>query len=105
MIGANKAESVLLALIDVIVDRLADILEHAGGEIETISHAIFDQDRSERPLASGDFKEVLRALGRKQQVAYAFAGERADRAADHIAAPVFGRETFALQLLLHAIRI
>jgi len=68
MIGANKAENVLLALIDVIVDRLADILEHAGGEIETISHAIFDQEHSERPLASGDFKEVLRALGRKHDL-------------------------------------
>jgi magnesium transporter len=68
MIGANKAESVLMALLDVIIDRLADILERVSSEIEIISQRIFDPDGDERPITSGDFQRVLRSLGRRQDL-------------------------------------
>ena len=68
MIGANKAENVLMALLDVIVDRAADILERAGAEIEITSQEIFDPDNIGHPIGSRDFREVLRALGRKHDM-------------------------------------
>ena len=68
MIGANKAESALMALIDVIIDRLADILERAGSEIEGISREIFDTTRGNQPITSQDFGKILRALGRKHDL-------------------------------------
>ena len=68
MIGANKAESALMALLDVIIDRLADILERAGSEIEGISREIFDTTRGNQPITSQDFGKILRALGRKHDL-------------------------------------
>jgi len=38
-----------MALLDVIIDRLADILERAGSEIEGISREIFDTTRGNQP--------------------------------------------------------
>jgi len=68
MIGANKAENALMALLDVIIDRLADILERAGSEVEGISHEIFDSTRGNQPISSRDFQKILRALGRKHDL-------------------------------------
>ena len=68
MTGANKAENALMALIDVIIDRLADILERAGSEIEAISREIFDTTRGNEPITSRDFQKILRALGRKHDL-------------------------------------
>jgi len=61
MVAAPKAEGVLNALLDVIVDRMADVLERVGAEVEGISHEIF----SANPPGSGrrDFQGVLRRLG------------------------------------------
>jgi magnesium transporter len=67
-VPATKAENVLLDLLDVIVDRLADIQERASVEIEGISNEIFDPDSSEHPITSREFQDVLRALGRKHNL-------------------------------------
>jgi magnesium transporter len=67
-VGATKAELVLMDLLDVIVDRLADIQERASVEIEGISREIFDPDNSEHPITSREFQDVLRALGRKHDL-------------------------------------
>ncbi len=67
-VAATKAENVLLDLLDVIVDRLADIQERASTEIEGISHEIFDPDNSQHPITSREFQDVLRALGRKHDL-------------------------------------
>ncbi|HEX3808363.1 MAG TPA: magnesium transporter CorA family protein [Rhizomicrobium sp.] len=66
-IAVNKAESVLLGLIDVIIDRMADVLERAASEVETISLEIFDPKGSTAPN-SRDFQEILRKLGRKHDL-------------------------------------
>jgi magnesium transporter len=67
-VPATKAENVLLDLLDVIVDRLADIQERASTEIEGISREIFDPDNSQHPITSREFQDVLRALGRKHDL-------------------------------------
>jgi magnesium transporter len=63
----GRAEMILMSLLDVIIDRMADILERAGAEIETISREIFRPDHAE-PLQSKDFQNVLRRLGRKHDL-------------------------------------
>jgi magnesium transporter len=58
----TSGAQVLLGLLDAIVDRTADILEHAAAEVETASRAIFRQPRS------GGFEPILTQLGRSQVV-------------------------------------
>jgi len=62
-----RADMVLMALLDVIVDRMADVLERAGAEIELISKDIFQPSNSST-LQSRDFQNVLRRLGRKHDL-------------------------------------
>lgn len=68
IIGGTKPGNVLTALLDTIIDRLADILERVSSEIEIISQRIFDPEGEERPITSGDFQRVLRSLGRRQDL-------------------------------------
>ena len=53
-------ETVMMDLIDAVIDRSADILERVGAEVDRISHSIFEPD-----IQTPDYKEVLKALGRK----------------------------------------
>lgn len=62
--GCEGGESVLVALMDVIVDRLADVLERAGRDIERISRDIFQTPDGSRGK-SRDFQSILEDLGRK----------------------------------------
>lgn len=62
--GCETGEGVLLALLEAIVDRLADILERAGREIDVISQNIF-QHKGAKPSKSRDFQQVLVSIGRK----------------------------------------
>ena len=51
-----------LGLIDAIVDRMADVLERTGAEVEANSREIFKQPRA------GGFEPILTRLGRAQNV-------------------------------------
>lgn len=62
--GCGTGEGVLVALLEAIVDRLADILERAGREIDGISRNIF-QHKGANPSKSRDFQKVLESIGRK----------------------------------------
>lgn len=62
--GYNDGTAILVALLDTIVDRTADILEHIGADVDRISREIFEP-RSTRPTRTRDFQEVLRRIGRK----------------------------------------
>ncbi|MGY9049579.1 MAG: magnesium transporter CorA family protein, partial [Rhodobacterales bacterium] len=62
--GCDTGEGVLVALLEAIVDRLADILERAGGEIDAISRNIF-QHKGAKPSKSRDFQQVLQSIGHK----------------------------------------
>ena len=56
-------ETVLMDLLDAIIDRSADILEKIGSDVDGISHTILESDG---PLSRGrDFKEILRSIGRR----------------------------------------
>jgi magnesium transporter len=66
-VATSKSETVFMALLDVIVDRTADILERAGSDIETISREIFDTDPQHK-LGNSDFQGILRRLGRKHDL-------------------------------------
>ena len=62
--GCDTAESVLIALLEAVVDRLADILERAGRDIDGISRSIFLK-RSGKPTKSVDLQNTIEAIGRK----------------------------------------
>ena len=61
LINVNRPDVVLMQLFDAIIDRMADILEKTGADVEVISTEIFT------PVAMGarDFQSVLRRLGQK----------------------------------------
>lgn len=59
----KDADSIFIALLEAIIDRTADILEKVGADMDTISTAIF-QNEVDKETASGDYKALLRRLGR-----------------------------------------
>jgi magnesium transporter len=62
--GATTGYGALVALLEVVVDRLADVLERAGRDVEVISRGIF-QLNGGRSRKSRDFQRWLEAIGRK----------------------------------------
>jgi magnesium transporter len=61
------AETVLLNLIDVIIDRMADVLERVGSDVEQISNDVFNPDPG-HSIGAKDFQSVLGRLGRKHSL-------------------------------------
>jgi magnesium transporter len=57
-VGGGSAESMLMALLEQIVDRLADIMEACVADLEAISREVFGES------GSRDHKDVLRRVGR-----------------------------------------
>ena len=55
-------ETVLMDLLDAVIDRSADILERIGAEVDQVSHSIFEPDDEAAPPS---YNDVLKALGRK----------------------------------------
>ncbi|HEX5506935.1 MAG TPA: magnesium transporter CorA family protein [Pseudolabrys sp.] len=55
-------ESVLMDLLDAVIDRSADILERIGAEVDQLSFTIFEPERETKSLS---YNDVLKALGRK----------------------------------------
>jgi magnesium transporter len=64
---AVNGESVLMDLLDAVIDRTADILERVGAEVDQISHDIFEPE--ERADRTRSYNEILRAIGRKGDLA------------------------------------
>ncbi|MBE0412417.1 magnesium/cobalt transporter CorA [Yoonia sp.] len=62
--GCETAEGVLIALLEAVVDRLADILERAGRDIDAISRSIFRKN-SGKSAKSADLQNTIEAIGRK----------------------------------------
>ena len=58
----SRGDAVLAGLLDALIDRIADILEHIGLEVDEISHEVFEH--SAKP-GRGDFQDILRRLGRR----------------------------------------
>jgi magnesium transporter len=55
-------DTVLMDLLDAIIDRSADILERIGAEVDQVSHAIFEPDDHK---AAPSYTDNINALGRK----------------------------------------
>jgi magnesium transporter len=57
-------ETVLMDLLDAVIDRCADILERAGSDIDRVSHDIFEPEgrRVDRTIT---YRYILKTIGRK----------------------------------------
>ncbi|MCW5694736.1 MAG: magnesium transporter CorA family protein [Pseudolabrys sp.] len=55
-------DTVLMDLLDAVVDRSADILERIAAEVDAVSHTIFEPEVGSGPPS---YHEVLKTLGRK----------------------------------------
>jgi magnesium transporter len=62
--GVN-GETVLLELLDAVIDRCADILERAGADVDAVSHAIFEPEGAARTGHAKRYSDILIAIGRK----------------------------------------
>ena len=62
--GNVSGRTVLLELLDAVIDRNADILERIGAEVDQVSRKIFEQRRS-RGGSSRVYQGILFTLGRK----------------------------------------
>jgi magnesium transporter len=62
-VGCVDGETVLVALLEANVDRMADILERAEAEVDAISRAIFRGEG--KKIAQADLMSTLQLIGRK----------------------------------------
>ena len=62
--GCTSADAVVLGLLEAVVDRMADVLERVGREIDAISHDVFEPAGTPVNKAR-DFQDVLKRIGRK----------------------------------------
>lgn len=72
-LGCTDAESVLMGLLEAIIDRLADVLERVASEIDGLSQDIFRPAKSgikknRKPRTSDDYQRLLEAIGRKYDI-------------------------------------
>src|SRR6266516_430909 len=65
---AVTGESVLMDLLDAIIDRAADILERIGAEVDQISRDIFEP-AEERGDRTRSYNDILKAIGKKGDLA------------------------------------
>jgi magnesium transporter len=63
VVNAARGEFVLMQLLDAIIDRMADILEKTGADVEIISAEIFSP--VSHKMGTRDFQGILRRLGQK----------------------------------------
>jgi magnesium transporter len=63
VVNASRAEFVLMQILDAIIDRMADILEKTGADVEIISAEIFSP--VSHKMGTRDFQGILRRLGQK----------------------------------------
>src|SRR5262249_54003133 len=57
-----NGESVLMDLLDAVIDRAADILERIGAEVDQVSHGIFEPEVEQQTRSH---QEILKIIGRK----------------------------------------
>src|SRR5882757_2501431 len=65
---AVNGESVMMDLLDAVIDRAADILERIGAEVDLVSHDIFEpaDGRADRTRS---YNDILKTIGRKGDLA------------------------------------
>ena len=65
VVAASRPDTVLMQILDAVVDRMADILEKTGAVVEAISREIFEPAAALGYRSDKDFQNVLQNLGRK----------------------------------------
>ncbi|KQT45230.1 magnesium transporter [Aureimonas sp. Leaf454] len=64
--GASRvptADTMLIGLLETVIDRVADMLEAIAGDLDHIATDIFASSKVKKPVASHEFKELLRRIG------------------------------------------
>lgn len=62
--GEPSANEILVEIIEEVINRLADILEGLGRDLDAISKRVFNTDRPRDPARAGEMlRETLRRLG------------------------------------------
>jgi magnesium transporter len=68
-----SSTGIFVGLMEALVDRMADVLERVGAELETVSHRVFRDDETgarRRPAhADADLRVILRSVGRAGNLA------------------------------------
>ncbi|NDV85809.1 magnesium transporter [Aurantimonas aggregata] len=59
----QTAETILIGLLETVVDRVADILETVSADLDGIGDDIFSSSDRKKPTKTGDFKSLLRRIG------------------------------------------
>ncbi len=72
--GKTTSGGAFIMLLEAIIDRLADVLEHVGADLSTISHGIFGNERNSERNATVIDQQLRATLGR--------IGRRGDRLAN-----------------------
>ncbi len=66
--GCTTGEAILVNLLEAIVDRLADVLERIGHDIDGISRSIFQPSSDKPSKRDRDFRKVFQTIGRKEEL-------------------------------------
>ena len=66
--GCTSGETILLGLLEAIVDRLADVLERVSRDIEGLSKSIFNPTAKKASKRDRDFQQLLKDIGRKESL-------------------------------------
>ncbi|MBY0430120.1 MAG: magnesium transporter CorA family protein, partial [Rhodospirillales bacterium] len=74
---ALSADAVLAGLLEAVIDRLADVLERIGGDLDSISHEVFETSVVAQVAKAGrqgrgagpDYQVILRNIGRNGNLA------------------------------------
>lgn len=65
----TSGEAVLMGVLDAVIDRIADLLERIGFDIDAMSSSVFEPAANGNGPGGGDFKALLRRIGRNGDLA------------------------------------
>jgi magnesium transporter len=66
--GCTTGETILVGLLEAIVDRLADVLERISHDIEALSRDIFNPPAAKAAKRDRDFQRLLKDIGSKESL-------------------------------------
>jgi magnesium transporter len=65
----TSGEAILMGVLDAVIDRVADLLERIGFDIDAMSSQVFEPAANGNGPGGGDFKAILRRIGRNGDLA------------------------------------
>ncbi|MBX3580343.1 MAG: magnesium/cobalt transporter CorA [Rhizobiaceae bacterium] len=67
-IGCTNGETILVSLLEAIVDRLADVLERASRDVIAISQDMFGSTEKKASKRDRDFRRIIHRIGSKEDL-------------------------------------